>query len=82
MSDNNQKKTETTQNKHEAGHGHSHDNGGHHAVKSVKPKAVYIQQVNDNQLKYSTWMLLVGLIFAFIILKSFIYIKDDKRHGK
>jgi hypothetical protein len=71
MSDNNQK-TATEK---------PADNG-HQSVKSVKPKAVQVQHVNDNQVSYSTWMLLVGLIFAFIILKTFIYIKDDKRDGK
>jgi hypothetical protein len=73
----------TTQNKH-SNQEHSHDGqaSDHHAMKMVKPKSIAIQQVNDNQLKYSTWMLLVGLIFSFIILKSFIYIKDQKRDGK
>lgn len=35
-----------------------------------------------HQMSYPTWMILVGLVFAFVILKTFIYIKDDKRHGK
>ena len=63
------------------GHGHS-KSGDHHAVKIVKPKSIQIQKVNDNQLSFSTWMLLAGLILAFVILKTFIYIKDEKRHGK
>ncbi|MBT7608610.1 MAG: hypothetical protein HN576_02565 [Bacteriovoracaceae bacterium] len=77
MSDSNKKKEAPVQHKHKDGH----DNG-HHAVKVVQPKMLHTQQVNDNQLKFSTWMLLIGLIFAFVILKSFIYIKDEKRHGK
>jgi hypothetical protein len=41
-----------------------------------------IQQTESNQLKFPTWALLVVLIIAFFILKSFIYISDKKRHGK
>ena len=29
-----------------------------------------------------TWLLLLVLMVAFFILKYFIYLKDDKRHGK
>jgi len=36
----------------------------------------------SEQLKLPTWSLLVILIGAFLILKTFIYLKDDKRHGK
>jgi hypothetical protein len=36
----------------------------------------------DAQSKLPTWSLIVILIVAFFILKSFIYLKDDKRHGK
>ncbi|MCO4792958.1 MAG: hypothetical protein KC493_04560 [Bacteriovoracaceae bacterium] len=35
-----------------------------------------------DQPTFPTWGILVGLVIAFIILKSFVYIKDDKRHGK
>ena len=35
-----------------------------------------------NQLYLPTWALLAILIAAFLILKSFIYIADKKRHGK
>lgn len=39
-----------------------------------KPKA--------DQLKLPTWGVLVALFAAFFILKSFIYIPDEKRKGK
>ncbi len=29
-----------------------------------------------------TWLLLLVLIVAFVVLKYFIYVKDEKRHGK
>jgi hypothetical protein len=35
-----------------------------------------------NQLKFPTWALILILIAAFFILKYFIYIADEKRHGK
>jgi len=35
-----------------------------------------------NQLKSPTWLLLLVLFAAFFILKGFIYISDEKRHGK
>lgn len=41
-----------------------------------------IQLPKHGQPKLPTWSLLVGLVIAFFILKSFIYISDKKRHGK
>jgi len=41
-----------------------------------------VKGFTDGQASYPTWAVLVGLIVAFIVLKTFIYIKDDKRHGK
>jgi hypothetical protein len=35
-----------------------------------------------DQPSFPTWSILVALVIAFIVLKSFVYIKDDKRHGK
>lgn len=35
-----------------------------------------------DQPKFPTWSLILILIVAFFILKSFIYISDKKRHGK
>ncbi len=29
-----------------------------------------------------TWVLLIFLCVVFYVLKSFIYLKDEKRHGK
>lgn len=42
----------------------------------------YVQMPKQDQLKFPTWGLLVVLVIAFFILKTFVYIKDDKRHGK
>ena len=53
-----------------------------HTTHTKVVKTNEIQGFTDNQSSYPTWMLIVGLILAFIILKTFIYIKDDKRHGK
>ncbi len=36
----------------------------------------------DGYFTLPTWGLLVILIIAFLILKFFIYIADEKRHGK
>ncbi len=38
-----------------------------------------IEFVQESQLAMPTWVLLVGLVVIFIILKLFIYIKDPKR---
>ncbi len=36
----------------------------------------------EERLTLPTWGLLVILIIAFFMLKYFIYIQDEKRHGK
>ena len=42
-----------------------------------------IQHVKKSQLKMSSWYGVVPiLLISFFILKGFIYIKDEKRHGK
>ncbi|MFP5457954.1 MAG: hypothetical protein ACLGG7_04415 [Bacteriovoracia bacterium] len=40
------------------------------------------QMPKANQLVMPTWALIVVLIASFFILKGFIYLKDEKRHGK
>lgn len=35
-----------------------------------------------DQFSMPTWGIIVFLIVAMVVLKTFIYIKDDKRHGK
>lgn len=35
-----------------------------------------------DQPTFPTWSILIALVVAFIVLKGFVYIKDDKRHGK
>lgn len=42
----------------------------------------YVQMPKNDQFKTPTWGLLIVLIIAFFVLKSFVYIKDEKRHGK
>lgn len=44
-------------------------------AKELKPLAT-------KQVRFETWWILVFLVFALLILKGFIYIKDDKRHGR
>jgi hypothetical protein len=40
-----------------------------------------IQKVKNSPM-LPTWGVIVVLIIAFFVLKSFIYISDKKRHGK
>lgn len=40
------------------------------------------QPIRDGQFAMPTWGIIIVLIISFVILKSFIYIKDDERHGK
>lgn len=42
----------------------------------------YVKMPKQDQFKSPTWGLLVVLVIAFFVLKGFVYIKDDKRHGK
>ncbi len=48
-----------------------------HSVTPDKPLPM-----NDGQFQARTIWIMGFLVFALIILKSFIYIKDKKRHGK
>ncbi|EQC49666.1 hypothetical protein [Bacteriovorax sp. DB6_IX] len=41
-----------------------------------------VAPIKGGQPQFKTWWIIVGLIFALFLLKSFIYIKDKKRHGK
>jgi len=41
-----------------------------------------IKYPTADQPKFPTWSLLLILVVAFFILKSFIYISDKKRQGK
>ena len=36
----------------------------------------------QDQLQLPTWSILVFLVVLLFVLKGFIYIKDQKRHGK
>ena len=36
----------------------------------------------EQQLQLPTWSIIVFLVVFLFVLKSFIYIKDQKRHGK
>ncbi len=40
------------------------------------------QMPKANQLSMPTWALIGILLVAFVVLKGFIYLKDEKRHGK
>jgi hypothetical protein len=60
------------------------------APKTTKPQftsesSIIVHPYNfpkANQLKSPTWLLLLVLFIAFFVLKGFIYISDEKRHGK
>jgi hypothetical protein len=41
-----------------------------------------LEKVELNQAVLPTWSIVVFLVVCFFVLKSFIYTKDDKRHGK
>jgi hypothetical protein len=41
-----------------------------------------IQKPKANQAMFPTWFLIVFLFVCFFVLKIFIYISDEKRHGK
>jgi hypothetical protein len=41
-----------------------------------------VTPVKGGQPQFETWWIIVGLVVALFILKTFIYIKDKKRHGK
>jgi hypothetical protein len=51
-----------------------------------KPTSIFpngeVEQIKSGYLMMPTWFLIVVLIFAFFILKSFIYHPDEKRKGK
>lgn len=49
---------------------------------SIVTNEVYTLKANGSQFYLPTWGVIVVLIIALVVLKSFIYIKDDKRHGK
>lgn len=41
-----------------------------------------VQKPKPDQFSMPTWGIIITLIIALVVLKSFIYIKDEKRHGK
>lgn len=49
---------------------------------SIFPKGAGPAPVKENQFALPTWAILVFLFITFFVLKAFIYIKDEKRHGK
>lgn len=40
------------------------------------------EMTQENQVAVPTWALLLVLIVSFFALKYFIYLADEKRHGK
>jgi len=55
-------------------------------MSEVKISSIVYENVKKpvkDQATFGTWsILLPTLMVAFVVLKVFIYIKDDKRHGK
>ena len=47
---------------------------------SIVTNEVYT--LKEGQFYLPTWGVIVVLVISLVILKSFIYIKDPKRHGK
>jgi hypothetical protein len=41
-----------------------------------------VARPKKEQFEMPTWGIIVTLIIAMVVLKSFIYIKDGSRHGK
>jgi pilus assembly protein TadC len=41
-----------------------------------------VYRLKEGQLYLPTWGVIVVLVISLVILKSFIYIKDQKRNGK
>lgn len=53
---------------------------GLETVKNVASNEV--SPIKGGQFRFETWWIIVFLVFALLILKTFIYIKDKKRDGK
>ncbi|MGB0452729.1 MAG: hypothetical protein ACPGJV_03370 [Bacteriovoracaceae bacterium] len=51
-------------------------------VKESVAAAAPLKQPIPDQFSMPYWGIPIFLIVVFVILKVFIYIKDDKRHGK
>ena len=49
---------------------------------SIGENTVINELPKDAHAMMPTWALIGVLIVAFFVLKTFIYIKDPKRHGK
>jgi len=49
---------------------------------SIETPGNTLAKVKESHLSIPTWGILIFLFIVFFILKSFIYIKDEKRHGK
>ena len=41
-----------------------------------------VQLPKQDQMMAPTWFIIIFLIIALAVLKTFIYISDEKRHGK
>lgn len=54
-------------------------------MNQVKPSSFVgsqVQEPGQHQVEAPTWLIIVVLICALVVLKKFIYIKDPKRNGK
>lgn len=57
---------------------HSLESNHHKLISPTQP----LQDVEHGQLMIPTWFIIVFLVIVFVILKKFIYTKDEKKHGK
>jgi len=44
--------------------------------------STHVQEPGQHQVEAPTWLIIIVLICALVVLKKFIYIKDPKRNGK
>lgn len=51
-----------------------------------KPTSIFpngeVENIKSDYLSLPTWVIVTVLIFTFVVLKSFIYTTDEKKHGK
>ncbi len=50
--------------------------------KETTVSAAPLEKIEQDQASFKTWWIMGFLVIALVVLKTFIYIKDDKRHGK
>ena len=58
-------------------------NGQSKLENTVQVNGALVRTPNTKgHLVMPTWAILVALVLSLVVIKTFIYIKDEKRHGK